>query len=101
MEEKIYSICISVPLGKRNGLMHMQKNGNSISGWLDLMNHRNTFTGKFSDQKKLEISGVLKTLIGTVSYTATGIVTSHTVYLELTSDSNDHYFIYGEEKCNS
>lgn len=101
MEEKMYSICMSVPLGKRNGLMYVQKTGDTIFGWMELMNHRNTFSGKFLDQKKLEIFGVLKTLISNVSYTATGIITSHTVYLELTSDSNDHYFAYGEEKCNS
>lgn len=101
MEEKTFRICMTVPLGKRNGVMYLQKKNSSVFGWMDLMNHKNSFTGKFLDQKKIEITGTFKTLVSTVEYIGTGIITEHTVSLKLKTSSNDHYFVYGEEKCNS
>lgn len=99
-EEKKYSICLSVPIGKRNGILYLQKKGCSVSGWMDLMGYRNPFSGNFTIPNKIEISGTLKTLINAINYSGTGIIAKHTVSIELITDHDDHYFIYGEEKCN-
>ena len=60
MRTRGYRVCLSVPLGRRNGAMVLHEADGKVHGWWEVMAPRNT------------LSGVLQTLISTVLYTVEG-----------------------------
>lgn len=73
MSEKMYRICLSVPLGIRSGTLYLNETNGKAQGWLEIMNHRNDLTGTISKEGTLELQGKLETLVETLSYKATGL----------------------------
>lgn len=97
MSEKNYRICLAAPLGDRNGTMVFHEAEGKVDGWMNVMNEKNRFSGELSDEGQLTFSGVIRTLISTVHYTATGTVSGRNILLDLKTDSGAHYPISGEE----
>lgn len=97
MSETTYRICMSVPLGKRNGTMLLRRTGESIDGWLDVLEQRNTLSGFISSDGQVSLSGVLQTLLSTVPYTAAGTISGRKILLNLKTESGAYYPISGEE----
>lgn len=97
MSEKNYRICLSAQLGARNGTMVLHETGGKVDGWLNVMNEKNRFSGVISAEGQLTLSGVIRTLISTMHYTATGTVSGRKILLNLKTDSGTQYPVCGEE----
>ncbi len=97
MNEKKYRICLSVPLGERLGTMVIQESYGRLNGWLEVMDHKNMLSGRFSADGHIEFSGTLRTLISTVHYTATGVISGRSILLDLKTSSGAYYPVFGEE----
>lgn len=97
MSETKYRVCLSVPLGQRDGTMLIRQTGSSITGWLDILGNRNTLSGALTNDGQLEFSGVLQTFLSTIPYTATGTMSSSRLQLNLKTASDTCYFLSGEE----
>lgn len=97
MSERNYRVCLTAPLGARNGTMVLHETGGKVDGWLNVMNEKNRFSGVLSEEGQLTLSGVIRTLISTVHYTATGTVSGHRILLNLKTDSGAYYPVSGEE----
>lgn len=97
MREMKYRICLSVPLGRRSGTIVIRETNGQIDGCLDVMKHKNDFSGTLSDDGQIEFTGTLKTLISTVRYTATGTLSGCNILLNLRTASGTYYPISGEE----
>lgn len=97
MSEKNYRICLTVPLGTRNGTMVFHETGGKVDGWLNVMNEKNRFSGVLSAEGQLTLTGVIRTLISTMHYTATGTISGQKLLLNLKMDSGTYYPLSGEE----
>lgn len=96
MSEKIYNICLFVPLGTRDGTLYLREENGNVEGRLEVMNHQNDLTGTISEEREVVLYGQIETLMDTVSYTATGTVCEKKIFLNLTTESGI-YSIVGEE----
>ena len=97
MVEKKYRICLIVPLGNRKGEMVLREDSGLVEGWLDLMNEKNTFSGELSADGQLIFSGTLRTLVNTLHYMATGIISGRNIILNIKTDTGACYPLTGEE----
>ena len=97
MSEKNYRICLTAPLGARNGSLVLREAEGKVEGWLNVMNERNRFSGVLSEDGQLTLSGVIRTLVSTMHYTATGTVSGRKILLNLKTDSGAQYPVFGEE----
>ncbi len=97
MNEKKYRVCLSVPLGERLGTMSVQESNGRVTGWLEVMDHRNALSGKLTSDGHIELTGTLRTLISTVHYTASGIISGRRILLDMKTSSGAYYPVFGEE----
>ena len=97
MRETKYQVCLSVPLGKRSGTMLIHQSESRITGWLDILGNRNTFSGVCSKDGQMELSGMLQTLLSTIPYTAAGTAGNANLQLRLKTASGATYLLSGEE----
>ena len=97
MRTRGYRVCLSVPLGRRNGTMVLREAGGRIKGWWEVMAQRNTLSGTVSDDGHIAVSGVLRTLISTMPYTADGWISGNRILLILKTASGAYYSVSGEE----
>lgn len=97
MCEKRYRICLSAPLGRRNGTMLVHESDGQVDGWLEIMNQKNAFLGQLSNDGELTISGVIQSLISTIQYTATGTISGQKILLNLKTASGAYYPVSEEE----
>ena len=47
MSEKHYRICLTAPLGARNGTLVLSETGGRVEGWLNVMNEKIDARGYF------------------------------------------------------
>ena len=97
MSEKRYRICLFAPLGDRKGTIVLRVTQGRVEGWLDVMNEKNGLSGVLSEDGQLTISGVIRTLVSTMHYTATGMISGRRILLNLKTDSGAYYPVSGEE----
>jgi hypothetical protein len=97
MVERKFKICLRAPLGNRSGTMLLCEEDGRVDGWLNIMNKRNRFSGILSDGKNLTISGVIRTLVSTLHYTAAGMIRDQSIFLNLKTDSGAYYPLSGKE----
>ena len=97
MNEKKYKICMSVPLGRRNGTMLLRESNGIVDGWMEVMAQRNGLKGSLSDDGHTSISGSIKTLMNTVQYTASGTICGPNILLNLKTSCGAYYPVSGEE----
>ncbi len=55
MVERNYRICLTAPLGDRNGTMVLRETGGKVDGWLNVLNEKNRFSDVLSDEGKLTL----------------------------------------------
>ncbi len=97
MSQRNYRISLKVPLGTRKGTMTINEKDEMVNGYLILMNKTNSFTGTLSKDGKLNLNGVIKTLVDVVSYKATGLISGSSILLSLKTDHNTCLSLLGEE----
>lgn len=97
MSEIKYRICLTVPLGRRNGTMLLNQSNETFTGWLDVLGRKTAFSGTLLGNGQITLSGVLQTLVSTLPYTATGTVRGRRILLELKTDGGASYLLTGEE----
>lgn len=88
MSELCYSIVMQTPLGKKYGTLSASVSGNLLRGWLDILEHREPFEGTVDDAGNCRIVGTLITLLRTISFIATGKLTTSAVHLQVQGDRN-------------
>lgn len=88
MMEKTYNIFMHTPLGKKKGTLTASIKGDMLSGWLDILEHRQPFEGTVDEAGNCQISGSFVTLMRTVSYIAAGKITSSSVNLQMKGERN-------------
>ena len=97
MRTRGYRVCLSVPLGRRNGAMVLHEADGKVHGWWEVMAPRNTLSGTVSADGRLTLSGVLRTLISTVPYTVEGTIDGSKLFLTMKTASGAYYSVSGEE----
>ena len=97
MRERTYRICLTAPLGARNGTLVFHETSGKVDGWLNVMNEKNRFSGVLSEEGQLTLIGVIRTLISTMRYTATGTISGRRIFLNLKTDFGAQYPVSGEE----
>lgn len=98
MKEKvnrIYKIQLQTSVGPRYGFLTCQVRNDRISGELDILKHVEPFFGKIDADGNCEFSGQIITLMWTINYVATGVVTADHINLTLLSEQGKFY-ITGE-----
>lgn len=96
MNEKIYTVTLSVPLGTRDGKLCLQEDNGKVTGWLEVMNHRNPLSGTLSQDGTILLEGKIKTLINSIDYTASGTLCENKISLNVKA-GKDVYSAVGEE----
>lgn len=88
MSERIYIVCLQTPLGKREGTLVVEKNGQTLSGWLDILKHREPFEGIVDVDGNCRISGEFVTLMRRVHYIAIGQISASSIQLDVRDERN-------------
>lgn len=88
MDERRFVIEMHTPLGVRHGTMRVCVAQDVISGYLDLMNHEEPFSGKIDGDGYCEFSGKIITLLRTIPYHAAGRIADHRISLDLSGERN-------------
>lgn len=94
---KGYRICLSVPLGRRNGTMVLHETDGRVNGWMEVMARRNGLSGALSADGHITLSGMLQTLVSTMPYTAEGAIDGSKLFLTLKTAVGTSYSVSGEE----
>lgn len=81
-----YSVSMRTPIGVRRGHMTVYQRPGKISGYLDILNHEEPFTGTVDEEGNCEITGKIVTLIRTICYTATGRITPDSLTLSISDE---------------
>lgn len=68
----IYMSRIKTPMGEVNGKLILKVQGNSLSGTIEALGMKSDFTGGKVVQNKCQFSGVIRTMMGNISYEANG-----------------------------
>lgn len=97
MSDKKYRICLSVPLGERNGTLFIHESDGWINGYMDILGEKNEVTGTLNSGGQLELCGALKTLMNTVPFSAVGTINGSRILLNLKTEYDVFYPISGEE----
>lgn len=88
MSKRTYTIYMQTPLGKKEGTLLAERNGQELSGWLDILKHREPFEGTVDKDGNCRISGEFVTLIRRVAYSATGQISDTAICLKIKDDRN-------------
>lgn len=70
MEKLHYTIVLKSMIGPRSGSLLLQIHGNTVTGTLELLGHRNRFSGAVLQPGKYLISGSLSTSVEKMEYDA-------------------------------
>lgn len=93
-EQYCYTITMVTPAGIRHGNLVLNISQKDISGYLDILNHRNPLSGKLLKQGQCELTGMLISLMRQSKYTAVGEFDSYSIQLTLKEQKNS-YQLYG------
>ena len=92
-----YEINMVTPAGIRYGSLQLNVNQYDVSGYLEILNHRNPVSGKILKNGQCEFAGILVSLMRKLQYTAIGNFDSHSIQLLLKGEKNS-YQLYGTAK---
>ena len=70
MKKVCYAIMLQSPLGPRAGELMLQEDTQVVSGYLNLLGHRNRFSGSVLQTGKYLISGALRSPVDREAYDA-------------------------------
>ena len=100
MCERVFQIVMKVPLGERPGRISWAEDGTAVSGFLEIMGHKNPFSGHLSAEKMIRIEGELVTLIRNIPFTAEGRIENGHLKMLLT-EIRHTYSLEGVEITNN
>ena len=100
MCERVFQIVMKVPLGERPGRISWAEDGADVSGFFEIMGHKNPFSGQISAEKIIRIEGTLVTLIRNIPFTAEGRVENGHLKMSLT-EIRHTYSLEGVEITNN
>lgn len=83
MAERIFKVCMQVPLGEREGWLRIQERSGVLSGYLDLLGHSEPLSGEIEPDGQCTISGRIRSLVRAMDYTATGTIWEGRVLLNV------------------
>lgn len=89
MPENKYNIRMETPLGLRLGTMSFVTAQYKVSGYLDVLQRSEPFSGEIDRNGNLKISGRIVTLMQTIPYVATGKMSAHSLYLILRGEQGE------------
>lgn len=96
-DQYYYSITMNTPAGLRYGDLTLNIKQENISGYLDILNHKNRVSGKLLRHGQCELTGVIVSLMRKFKYTAVGKFDSYSIQLIL-KEQNNCYQLYGTAK---
>lgn len=80
----VYDVRLGTPVGKRKGIMTVHIDGGRVYGVLDILGHSESFDGSISREGSCIITGIVKTLMRTVNYIASGFIKDSELSLTVT-----------------
>lgn len=83
MSEKQYNICMYTPMGEKKGTLTADRRGNLLTGWLNILGHKEPFEGVVDEMGNCRITGFYITLMRHVPYVATGKITTSSIQLQV------------------
>lgn len=83
-----FDIIMQTQLGKRFGKMSAEVNDRSLNGTLSIFDHSEPFFGMIDEDGNCKINGKIITLMRTIEYVATGIISAQTVNLIMQGERN-------------
>jgi len=81
-----YSIKMGTPMGELNGMFLVQINGGNLSGEIQAMGINSSFSNGKINNGNCEFSGVIRTMIGNITYKAQGVIKDDKVSLNINSN---------------
>ena len=96
MIDKKYSICLSAPLGNRDGTLCINIGEETANGSLQIMNHINPISDLVLSDGNISFSGEIESLVSKTEYTAAGTICGRRILLNLKT-SFGVYSVFGEE----
>lgn len=88
MEEQCYNICMQTPIGAKYGTMEFTVIGEEISGYFNLMNHCEPFTGTIDEYGYCHITGHIVTLLRNIRIEACGRIFNGSMELCVKGERN-------------
>lgn len=83
MPEQSYHIIMQTSIGERHGTMTVEREGERIGGFLEILGHRSALRGKADETGNCRIEGQLISLTRTIPYIAVGKITPSMLQLSL------------------
>lgn len=83
MSEFFYQIIMRTPIGAKHGVMSAQIDGTNLSGNIELLKHREPFTGTINGRGDCTITGRLVTLMRTIPFSGNGRIDADSVFLSI------------------
>ena len=89
MTKRSFQITMQVPIGLRKGTLSWEEQDGILRGTLDIMRHRNPFSGTITPDARMEQAGTVRlegsmaALVREIPYTAAGAVAAGRLSLEL------------------
>lgn len=84
----IYDVRLMTPVGKRKGIMTVHKEHGRVYGVLDILGHSESFDGYISAEGSCVITGIVKTLMRTINYIASGFINDSELSLTVTDKNS-------------
>lgn len=89
MGEKLYKIFMKTPIGIRVGSMTCEVEGETVSGYLNLLNRSESFSGKIDEKGHCVIKGRIVTLMRNMLFDAEGEIYDDYLFLSLKAGRNN------------
>lgn len=90
-ETLIFDIRMQTPIGIKIGKMSITNEKGVLSGCLDILKKATPFSGTVFPDGSCNIRGDIVTLMKTVKYTASGVIESDSLSLEVLCGKNKFY----------
>lgn len=88
MSEQQYSIVMQTPIGKKYGSLSVSILADKLNGCLTLLNHNEPIEGTVDGNGNCSFTGKLVTLLRTIPFVATGIISDSEVKLQIKGARN-------------
>lgn len=88
MSEQQYSIVMQTPIGKKYGSLSVSILEDKLNGCLTLLNHNEPIEGTVDGNGNCSFTGKLVTLLRTIPFVATGIISDSEVKLQIKGARN-------------
>ena len=86
MKGRLYQIVLSTPMGKRNGQLCLCESDNMLTGYLDILQHRNEIENGNIVKGVYTFSGELVTLVRNIAFIAVGRADNNSVSFHIKAD---------------